>query len=191
MIASSCHMRSIKIVFNFVHDTMQSYRGDSMSRYKKNSITIIGAIGLGTGVMISAGIFALMGQVAELGSKWFPLIFILGGIVTAFSAYSYIKLSNTFPSAGGIGMYLVKEYGKGTLTAFAALLMALSMVINQSLVARTFGTYTLQLFDAGENSFWIPILGVALLIFAFIVNISGNKFIQSFTSVVSLLKIAG
>ena len=191
MIASSCHMRSIKIVFNFVHDTMQSYRGDSMSRYKKNSITIIGAIGLGTGVMISAGIFALMGQVAELGGKWFPLIFILGGIVTAFSAYSYIKLSNTFPSAGGIGMYLVKEYGKGTLTAFAALLMALSMVINQSLVARTFGTYTLQLFDAGENSFWIPILGVALLIFAFIVNISGNKFIQSFTSVVSLLKIAG
>ncbi|WP_279402029.1 hypothetical protein [Piscibacillus salipiscarius] len=109
-----------------------------MTQYKKNSITLIGAIGLGTGVMISAGIFALLGQVAELGGKWFPLIFILGGIVTAFSAYSYIKLSNTYPSAGGIGMYLVKEYGKGTLTAFAALLMAFSMVINQSLVARTF-----------------------------------------------------
>lgn len=162
-----------------------------MSRYKKNSITLIGAIGLGTGVMISAGIFALMGQVAELGGKWFPLIFILGGIVTAFSAYSYIKLSNTYPSAGGIGMYLVKEYGKGTLTAFAALLMALSMVINQSLVARTFGTYTLQLFDAGENNLWVPALGVGLLIVAFLINIAGNKFIQSFTSVVSLLKIVG
>lgn len=162
-----------------------------MSRYKKNSITLIGAIGLGTGVMIGAGIFALMGQVAELGGKWFPLIFVLGGIVTSFSAYSYIKLSNTYPSAGGIGMYLMKEYGKGTLTAFAALLMAFSMIINQSLVARTFGTYTLQLFNAEVNSLWVSVLGVGLLILAFLVNISGNKFIQSFTSILSLLKITG
>lgn len=162
-----------------------------MSRYKKNSITLLGAIGLGTGVMISAGIFALMGQVAELGGKWFPLIFILGGIVTIFSSYSYTKLSNAYPSAGGIGMYLVKEYGRGTVAAFAALLMAFSMVINQSLVARTFATYTLQLFDSGKDSLWIPVLGVALLIFAFLVNISGNKFIQSFTSFISLLKIIG
>ena len=162
-----------------------------MSRYKKNSITLVGAVGLGTGVMISAGIFALMGQVAELGGKWFPLIFILGGVVTIFSAYSYIKLSNAYPSAGGIGMYLVTEYGKGNLAAFAALLMAFSMVINQSLVARTFGTYTLQLFNADANSLWVPGLGVGLLILAFLVNISGNKFIQTFTSFFSILKIIG
>ena len=47
-----------------------------------------------------------------------------------------------------------------------------------SLVARTFGTYTLQLFDVGQNSIWIPILGVTLIIGAFHVNISGNKFIE-------------
>ncbi|WP_058308785.1 APC family permease [Gracilibacillus massiliensis] len=163
----------------------------SSSTYKKNSIKLLGAIGLGTGVMISAGIFALLGQVAELGGKYFPFIFIIGGIVTGFSAYSYQKLSQAYPSAGGIGMYLVKEYGKGTLAAFAALLMAFSMVINQSLVARTFGTYTLQLFDINQNSIWVPILGVGLLIFAFLVNISGNTFIQSFTSIISLLKIIG
>src|SRR5699024_9122550 len=119
------------------------------------------------------------------------LIFILGGIVTVFSAYSYIKLSNTYPSAGGIGMYLVRAYGKGNLAAFAAMLMTFSMVINQSLVARTFGTYTLQLFNAEENSLWVPALGVGLLILAFLVNISGNKFIQTFTSFFSILKIIG
>ena len=162
-----------------------------MSEYKKNSIKLIGAVGLGTGVMISAGIFALLGQVAELSGKWFPLIFVLGGIATGFSAYSYQKLSQAYPSAGGIGMYLVKEYGKGTVAAFASLLMAFSMVINQSLVARTFGTYTLQLFDVDTGSYWVQILGVGLLLFAFLVNISGNAFIQSFTSIVSLLKIIG
>jgi amino acid transporter len=119
----------------------------TMGQYKKNSLSLIGAIGLGTGVMISAGIFALLGQVAELAGTWFPVMFIIGGIVTGFSAYSYVKMSNEYPSAGGIGMFLVKAYGKGTITASAAMLMAVSMVINQSLVARTFGTYTLQIFN--------------------------------------------
>jgi amino acid transporter len=163
----------------------------SGSNYKKESISLTGAIGLGTGVMISAGIFALLGQVAELSGSWFPLIFIAGGMVTGFSAYSYVKMSNKYPSAGGIGMFLVKAYGKGTLTASAALLMAFSMVINQSLVARTFGTYTLQLVDGEQSNFLIPLLGVGLLTFAFLVNISGNSFIQTFTGIASLVKIAG
>lgn len=162
-----------------------------MDDYKKNSLSLTGAIGLGTGVMISAGIFALLGQVAELAGTWFPLIFIAGGIVTGFSAYSYVKMSNEFPSAGGIGMFLVKAYGKGTLTASAAMLMAVSMVINQSLVARTFGTYTLQIFEVDQSSFLVPLLAVGLLLFAFLVNILGNNFIQTFTSIVSLLKIIG
>jgi len=162
-----------------------------VAEYKKDSIKLKGAIGLGTGVMISAGIFALLGQVAELSGTWFPFIFIIGGIVTAFSAYSYVKLSNAFPSAGGIGMFLVKAYGKGTITAGAALLMALSMVINQSLVARTFGTYLLQLFPGKQADYLIPLLGVGLLVFAFLVNIAGNTFIQSFSLVASILKITG
>lgn len=162
-----------------------------MQEYKKNSITLIGAVGLGTGVMISAGIFALLGQVAEMAGVWFPLIFILGSVVTAFSAYSYVKMSQEYPSAGGIGMFLVKAYGKGTITASAALMMAISMVINQSLVARTFGTYTLQIFDGEQASWLVPLLGVGLLIFSFVVNISGNNFIQTFTSISSLLKIIG
>lgn len=162
-----------------------------MPEYKKNSISLMGAVGMGMGVMIGAGIFALAGQVAELAGTIFPLIFIAGGAVTAFSAYSYVKLSNEFPSAGGIGMFLVKAYGKTTVTAFAALLMAFSMVINQSLVARTFGTYTLQLFDLGQAGFLVPLLGVALLVGAFFINISKNRFIETFTSTATLLKIAG
>ena len=41
-----------------------------MNEPKRNSITLIGSIGLGTGVMISAGIFALLGQIAELSNQW-------------------------------------------------------------------------------------------------------------------------
>ncbi len=162
-----------------------------MGQYKKNSLSLIGAISLGTGVMIGAGIFALLGQVAELSGKLFPLAFIVGAAISSLSAYSYIKLSNTFPSAGGIAMYLQKAYGKTAFTAFAALLMAFSMVINESLVARTFGTYIMQLFNADAGSFWVPILGVLLIVFAFVVNISGNNFIEKSAFTMAILKVGG
>lgn len=162
-----------------------------MDRYEKNSLTLTGAVSLGTGVMIGAGIFALLGQIAELAGMMFPFIFLLGAVVTAFSAYSYIKFSNTYPSAGGIAMYLEKAYGKGVITGFAALLMAFSMVINESLVARTFGTYTIQLFNMDQNAYLVPVLGVSLLIFAFLVNISGNTVIEKFSFSMAFVKIIG
>lgn len=162
-----------------------------MSEYKANSLTLAGAVSLGTGVMIGAGIFALLGQVAELAGNLFPIMFILGGVVSAFSAYSYIKMSNKYPSAGGIAMYLEKAYGKGVVTSFSALLMAFSMVINESLVARTFGTYTLQLFNIDQGSFLVPLLGVLLLFFAFAINISGNRVIERFSFILALIKIGG
>src|SRR5660397_280426 len=73
-----------------------------MSEYKKNSLSLTGAVSLGTGVMIGAGIFAILGQVAELAGSLFPIAFLVGAIIAGFSAYSYIKLSNAYPSAGGI-----------------------------------------------------------------------------------------
>ncbi len=162
-----------------------------MEHYKKNSLTLKGAVALGTGVMIGAGIFALLGQVAELSGSWFPYIFIIGAIISCFSAYSYIKVSNAYPSAGGIAMILVKAYGKTTLTAAASVLMALSMIINESLVARTFGSYTMQLFNLENNALWVPALGVALLVLAYIINISGNKVIGKTSQFMAIVKIAG
>lgn len=146
---------------------------------------------MGTNVMIGAGIFALLGQVAELSGEYFPIAFIIGGIISGFSAYSYNKMSNAYPSAGGIAMYLEKAYGKGLVTAFAALLMTFSMIINESLVARTFGSYTLQLFDVSEDSMLVPVLGVGLLIVAFVINILGNKVIGKSSLVMAIIKTGG
>ncbi|MBN4056006.1 APC family permease [bacterium AH-315-J23] len=159
------------------------------AQYKKNSLTLAGAVAMGTGVMIGAGILALTGQIAELAGSLFPLAFLAAAVVTAFSAYSYVKMSNAYPSAGGIGMFLEKAYGRGVITAASALLMYFSMVINQSLVARTFGTYSVQLFDIEPTSWIVTALGVAVLIFAFLLNISGNRMIGLFSLVMASLKI--
>jgi len=161
------------------------------SQYQKNSLTLVGAVSMGTGVMIGAGILALTGQIAELAGSLFPLAFLAAAVVTAFSAYSYVKLSNAYPSAGGIAMFLQKAYGKGVMTAAGALLMYFSMVINQSLVAKTFGTYSVQLFDIDSSSWIVLALGVGLLVFAFLLNISGNRAVGLFSLLLAFIKIGG
>tara|TARA_R110001606_G_scaffold327925_1_gene474961 strand:- start:18122 stop:19441 length:1320 start_codon:yes stop_codon:yes gene_type:complete len=164
---------------------------NTSSEYKKNSLTLIGAVSMGTGVMIGAGILALTGQIAELAGSFFPLAFLAAAVVTAFSAYTYVKLSNAYPSAGGIATFLQKAYGKGVMTAAGALLMYFSMVINQSLVAKTFGTYSIQLFDIDPGSWLVTALAVGLLIFAFLLNISGNRTIGFFSLLMAFIKIGG
>lgn len=159
--------------------------------YKAGSLTLVGAVALGTSVMIGAGIFALTGQMAELSGGLFPLAFIAATVVVSFSAYSYVKMSNTWPSAGGIGMYLHKAYGNTATTAFHALLMYFSMVIAESFLARTFASYTLQLFDIPEPGFLVPLLAVAVLLFAFTINLTGNRLIGGVASILSFAKIAG
>ncbi|WP_372591216.1 APC family permease, partial [Guyparkeria sp.] len=164
---------------------------DRTPNYRENSLSLVGAVALGTGVMIGAGIFALTGQMAEMTGPLFPLAFIAAAVIVGFSAYSYVKMSNAYPSAGGIAMYLEKAYGKGLSTAFHALLMYFSMVIAQSFLARTFGSYTLQLFDVADMDMLAPTLGVGLLLFAFLINLSGNRLIEEFASWLGLIKIGG
>ncbi len=161
------------------------------SEYKPNSITLTGAVAMGTGVMIGAGIFALTGQIAQLAGPLFPLAFVVGAIITGFSAYTYIKMSNAWPSSGGIAMILQKAYGPTAIAAGAALLMALSMVINESLVARTFATYLLRGFGQEPSGWMVPALALALIIFAYLINVAGNRSVGLFSIIMAALKVGG
>lgn len=161
------------------------------SDYRENSITLLDAVAMGTGVMIGAGILALTGQIADLAGPLFPFAFIAGAVVTAFSAYTYIKMSNAYPSAGGIGMILQKAYGPTTVAAGAALLMALSMVINESLVARTFANYLLRGLDMSRDTWLVPAIGVGVIFFAWLVNVSGNRSVGWLSVLMAALKVGG
>ena len=159
--------------------------------YEKGSLSLTKTIAMGTGVMIGAGIFALTGQVAQLAGGLFWLAFVLAAVISGFSAYTYIKVSSRYPSAGGIAMILRKAYGRSTITGAAALLMAGSMIINESLVARTFGSYVAQLLPTDAGAFWVPTLGVGLIVAAFLVNLAGNRVIGAVSNVSAVIKIGG
>jgi amino acid transporter len=73
---------------------------DKTPHYRKDSLTLVGAIALGTGVMIGAGIFALIGQMSGMTGALFPQAFLSAALIVAFSAYSYVKMSNAYIKVG-------------------------------------------------------------------------------------------
>ncbi|QXP58824.1 APC family permease [Olleya sp. HaHaR_3_96] len=159
-------------------------------KVSNQKLSLLGSVSLGTGVMIGAGIFVLMGQIAELVGDLFPIAFIAGAIVVGFSSYSYVKFSNTYPSSGGVVKFLTKAYGPGTAAGSFSLLMYVSMVVAESLVAGTFGAYTLRLFPQ-EYSGYASMLGVFLIAIAYIINISGNKIIETTATLTAIIKVIG
>lgn len=158
---------------------------------RTDKISLLGSVSLGTGVMIGAGIFALVGQVAEFAGDFFPLAFLLGAIVAAVSSYSYIRYSSVNPSSGGIAMLLKDAYGPGVAAGSFSLFMYVSMVVAESLLARTFGTYLLRPFGLQDSVILVPILGVAAIIAATIVNFIGNTLVERSATITALLKIVG
>lgn len=156
-----------------------------------DKITLAGAVSMGTGVMIGAGVFALTGQVAATAGQWFPLAFLAAAVVAGTTAYSYVKLSNTYPSAGGIGTFLTKAYGAGPVAGTFTMAMWASMVLNESLVARTFGTYFTRLVGLSTSTVFVAAFGVVVLIGSFAINAAGNRAVNATESVMAVVKIGG
>ncbi len=158
---------------------------------RTDKISLTGSISLGTGVMIGAGIFALVGQVAHFAEDWFPLAFLLGAIVAGASSYAYVRYSSVNPSSGGIAMLLKDAYGPGVVAGSFSLFMYVSMVVAESLLARTFGTYLLRPFELQDSTILVPVLGVAAIVAAAIVNLVGNKLVERSATTTAVLKILG
>jgi amino acid transporter len=67
----------------------------------ENRIGLAAAVSIGIGGMVGAGIFSILGVVAQVAGNAMWLSFAIGGLVALLSTYSYAKLGATFPSAGG------------------------------------------------------------------------------------------
>ncbi len=170
---------------------MKEIGDKQMQRTTGSAISLSGAVSMGTGVMIGAGVFALMGQVAGTAGKWFPVAFLAAAAVAALTSYSYVKLSNTFPSAGGIGTFLNKAYGVGPIAATFTMAMWASMILNESLVARTFGTYFTKMIGIDSGTVVVAGLSVALLVGSFAINAAGSGAVNMVENVMAVVKIGG
>lgn len=85
----------------------------------------------GVGVMVGAGIYVLVGAVAEQAGIWAPLAFLMAGLIAAPTALSYSEFSTRIPEAAGEAAYV----GTGLNSQALALLVGLAIVVAGTLSA--------------------------------------------------------
>jgi len=134
------------------------------------------AVSIGIGGMVGAGIFSILGVVAQAAGNAMWLAFAIGGVVALLSTYSYAKLGATFPSAGGAVHFLVEGYGDGVFAGGLNLFMWAGYIISLALYATAFGSYAATFITAAPSALLLKSLAVGSVMLLTVVNAFGAKF---------------
>jgi amino acid transporter len=159
------------------------------STTKNGKMSLLGAVFLGIGSMVGAGIFALFGEAGTIAGAAVWVSFLIGGIIALLQGYSFAKLGAKYPSSGGLISWIVRGFGKGLFTGGVVMLGYFSVLIVTAMVAVTFGNYATDLF-LGENAnpIWVKIFAAAIVILlTFINSIGAEAVTKAQTAIVSIV----
>ena len=108
---------------------------------------------------------------------WVPLAFLVGGVVTLFSVYSYAKLGARYPSRGGAAHFLIRCFGDGVVAGGLNVFQFLGWIIAMALYCAGFAGYVRALLPWDTPDWSAQAIGIALIIAIVIVNLVGTKFV--------------
>ena len=155
-------------------------------------MSVRGAIFLGVGSMVGAGIFALLGEAGAVAGSAVWISFLLAGIVAGLLGYTAVKLGVRYPSSGGIITYLIEGFGNGRLVGIASWLGYIAaIVIVGAMVAVSFGSYATALFigqDAGPA--WDNVFTTAVVLGTLGINLIGSRIVDRAQTVIVVVELA-
>ena len=80
---------------------LTSSESTSVETELDRDIGIVGAISLGVGTMIAAGIFVLSGLAVSNVGAMAIVAFVVAAVVTSFTAFAYAEFASIYPESGG------------------------------------------------------------------------------------------
>jgi len=184
--------RIFSIIEVFNRDENKAF--DYMKKLRKNVQVYTksgggGTIPVGLG-QAGAGIFSILGVVAQAAGNGMWISFLVGGVVALLCTYSYAKLGVRFPSAGGAVEFLVEGFGDGVLSGGLNLYMWIGYVIALALYAQGFVGYALT-FLPSQPPAWVPKgIGVGIVLLFTGVNFIGARTVGRAETFIVVVKLA-
>ncbi len=139
----------------------------------------------GIGIILGAGIYALIGKAAGLAGNSVWLSFAIASLIAIFTGLSYAELSSMFPKASAEHEYVRNAFGK-KLAFIIGWLIILSGVIGAATVALGFGGY----FNA---FFKVPVIlsAFVLIVALSLLLLYGIKETARFVIIATIIETAG
>ncbi len=95
----------------------------------------------GIGTILGAGIYVLVGEVANTSGTFMPLAFIIAALVVSFSAYSYSHLSRLYPVSAGEAIYVQQAFSLKSLSTLVGYAIVFAGMVSAATIARGFSGY--------------------------------------------------
>ncbi len=140
----------------------------------------------GLGSIIGAGIYVLVGAVADAAGYGAPMAFLLAGVLAGLTGLSYAELSARFPEAAGAAVYVKEAFGSDALSRLVGGLVVLVGVFLAASLARGAVGYIQRFAD-------LPELPTALALVAGFTLIAclGVAHSVRFAALLTLIEIVG
>ncbi|AWV97132.1 APC family permease [Arcticibacterium luteifluviistationis] len=157
---------------------------------KEEKVSLKEAISIGIGGMVGGGIFAVLGLATDLAKGGTPISFLIAGAIALITAYSYAKLSVSFPDKGGTVKFINKGFGITVFSGGINNLLWISYIIMLSLYASAFGSYAPNLFAiTNSQTLDAHIYGSVIIIIATLINYYSIAVVGKIESIAVIIKL--
>ncbi len=152
----------------------------------EKSISLPQAIIYGIGIILGAGIYALIGEAAGIAGNAVWLSFVFAAIIASFTAFSYAELSTIFSKSAAEYVYVERSTNSKKLAFFVGYLTILATIISAAAVSLGFATYA---------KLFIPlpqiIIAIILIVVLSIINFKGISESVKMNTIFTLIEAGG
>lgn len=127
----------------------------------RRELGLLEAVVYGTGLILGAGIYAILGEATGVTGGSIVISFLLAALIASVTGLSYAELASLFPKAEGDYIYVRNAFDREIVSDVTALGRLLMGVISSAAVALAFSGYLSAFVDVSQ--IWTAILIVVIM----------------------------
>lgn len=140
----------------------------------------------GIGNIVGAGIYVLVGKIAEPAGYLAVLAFLVAALVAFGAALSYAELASRFPVSAGIAVYLHEAFKARRLSTTVGLMLVGAGIVSSATLLKGFAGYFSQLTGIDP---WLGIIGAAVILT--LIMLKGIKESVGFAALLTVIEVGG
>jgi APA family basic amino acid/polyamine antiporter len=152
----------------------------------KRSVNLFTLIMYGIGIILGAGIYAIIGKAAGMAGNSLWMAFLIAALVGLLTGLSYMELISMFPQTAAEYIYVKNSVQSKSIAFIAGWMMLVAGIVSASTVAIGFANYFSELIG-GQT----VLVAIVLLIVLSAVNLWGISESTKLNVVFTLIEITG
>jgi len=121
--------------------------GNEATNQLKRSISLFQAVMYGTGLILGAGIYVLIGDAAGIAGNAIWISLLIASVIAAFTGLSYAELSSAFPKSAAEYVFAKNAFGSNFIAFIVGCLIVFVALVSAATVAIGFAGYLLVFFQ--------------------------------------------